>query len=404
MMNILVLTNFWPTASNSISGIFVPQQIAALCRAGCQVTVLVGATLGKRKERHLSPQELGLPAEEVTLVKVPLLRLPEALSANRLAYRFNLRSTGLSVSRTMASLVRKTGTPQGCIVHGLRHYASSAPYWCGRLRARKIACVHGVDPFLARPSVVGYLKADLQRAQHCLDKIILVGSPLRRHATELGINISKTVVIPNGTEMPALSELPLNIVAGEGILKIASVSNLIALKGIDDNIRALRLLKEQYGIAHWQYSVIGDGPERQRLEALAWALGLSNHIRFLGRLPYDETMHEIARADIISLPSWGEAFGIVYLEAMARMKPTIGCHENGAADIIADGDDGVLVPPKDPDSLALALKRLIENPGLRERLGREARRTAERFSWDANVRCVLELLGLQSSSSQDWAV
>jgi len=390
MTNLLIISGFWPNASNPISGIFVVQQIAALSRAGCNVTVLVGNEIGKGV-RHLAPKELGL-SEGVGLVEVPIFRVPEALSSNRLMFWLNVRSIGLSVSRAVASLPLDKAMPDGCIVHGLRYYVISTKFWSRQIGAKKIAFVHGVDPFLLRKPISDLVIPYIHEANDFMSAFALVGSPLRRHARSLGIDATKTVVIPNGTEIP---DLPLNTPPHGNFLNVASVSNLIAWKGIDDNIRALRLLKEQHGISAWRYTVVGDGPERERLQALVASLGLGEQVQFLGRLSYDDTMQEIAKADIFSLPSWGEAFGIVYLEAMARMRPTIGCLGNGAADIITDGKDGILVSPKDPESLALAFKRLFEEPGLREEFGRQARQTAEGFSWDVNARRVLDALGLQ---------
>jgi glycosyltransferase involved in cell wall biosynthesis len=389
---LLVVSGFWPTQANPISGIFASQQIAALCRAGCSVTVLVGEAIGKQKDCYLSPEELGLSADNVVLIKMPLLRLPEVLSASAPAFTLNVRSIGLSVSRAVASLVRERGIPDGCIIHGLRYYMFAAPYWSAPLDLPKIAFMHGVDPFLSKRRMISFAKPYLRRAQTYINRVVLVGSPLRSHAADLGIDEAKTVVIPNGAELPPLSELPTNPASNGGILRVVSVSNLIALKGIEDNIRALWYLKERHGIDRWCYSVIGDGPERARLEALVASLDLKDRIQFLGRLGYAETMGELAKADVFSLPSWGEAFGIVYLEAMGRMRPTIGCLGNGAADIITDGQDGILVPPKDPAVLALALKRLFDQPDLRQALGRRARCTAEQYSWDVNARRVLDIL------------
>ena len=121
-------------------------------------------------------------------------------------------------------------------------------------------------------------------------------------------------------------------------------------------------------------------------------LGLSRRVTFLGRLSYEETMQEIAQADIFSMPSWAEAFGIVYLEAMARGRPAIGCVNNGAADIITDNEDGLLIGPRDVGALEAAIAHLLESPELCRRLGIAGRRTAERFSSDENARRMLALL------------
>lgn len=392
MMHLLIVTHFWPTVSNPVSGIFVVQQLAAFCRAGCRVTVFASRTIGKRMDRLLTPDELGLPSDEVSLVVLPFLRLPEAVSASAPAFAFNVRSSGLSMSKAVASAMSRTAPPAGCIIHGLRYHAFSLPRWGRNLPGRKIAFIHGVDPFLVKQRMTALAASCLNRSRAGLDKIVLVGSPLRFHALSLGLDASGTVVIPNGTDVPALCTPPPNSGADGDILRIVSVSNLVALKGVDDNIRALSLLSAQHGIDNWRYTVVGDGPERGRLQALAASLGLNERIEFPGRLSYPATMNEIANADIFSLPSWGEAFGIVYLEAMARGRPAIGCLENGAADIITDGKDGLLVPPGNHEAVALAIRRLFRQPDLRRAIGRQARLTAEGYSWDVNAGRVLRLL------------
>jgi len=103
-------------------------------------------------------------------------------------------------------------------------------------------------------------------------------------------------------------------------------------------------------------------------------------------------MQAIADADIFALPSWGEAFGIVYLEAMARMRPVIGCLDNGAADIISDGVDGLLIPPHDEVALAQALGCLLSDPEQCRTMGTAGRQTAEQFTWHVNAAKMLELL------------
>src|SRR5690606_21514274 len=194
----------------------------------------------------------------------------------------------------------------------------------------------------------------------------------------------------NGTVLPEPRSLPGR--QARGTCSILSISNLLPLKGIADNLRALAILAGEHGVRDWSYTIIGDGPQRAELQELARTLGLLDRVHFRGRLSYEETMEELARCDIFSLPSWGDAFGIVYLEAMARGKPAIGCRGSGAQEIVTDRRDGILVPAKDPRALARELKRLIEEPELRHSLGTAALRTAERFTWEANARRVLDLL------------
>jgi len=176
---------------------------------------------------------------------------------------------------------------------------------------------------------------------------------------------------------------------------ILSVSNLVELKGIHDNLVALKILRDDIGIFDWTYRIVGDGPQKRMLQRKAVALGLGGHVRFLGRLDRDSTLQEFDQCDVFSLPSWGDAFGIVYLEAMARGKPTVGCFDAGAAEIIENGHDGFLVPPRAPRELATVLSRMWRDPDHVRAIARRGRDTAERFSWDANVARYLTLLGLR---------
>jgi glycosyltransferase involved in cell wall biosynthesis len=106
-------------------------------------------------------------------------------------------------------------------------------------------------------------------------------------------------------------------------------------------------------------------------------------VRFLENLPRNELIACYAHCDIFALPSTGEGFGLVFLEAMALGKPVIGVANGGTLDIIRDGRNGILVPPPKTDSAALenALARLLADSALRESMGREgARIVAEEYS------------------------
>lgn len=399
-MNILVLSSFWPTQSNTTSGIFVAQQLSAFVRAGCRVTLLVGTTLGRPSSAICTLADLGLDAERVTLIEVPLLRLPEILSSFPGALRLNTALAGAMLSRRIKRQMARTAvTFDGCVTHGERYMGLAMPTWRRHVEGRAVMVMHGVDPFLAEMPNRRRARTLVEAAGHSCDAVVLVGRPLHGHAGAIGLPQDKFRVVANGTDLPPADSISDSQRWIDGSRRIVSVSNLTPIKGIDLNLRALAdIAKRRPGLG-WEYRVIGEGVERQRLESLARQMGIADRVRFLGRIPYAETMREIAEADIFSLPSWGEAFGIVYLEAMARMRPVIGCFENGAADIITHDQDGVLVPPRNVDELSHALERLIGNPDLCRRLGRQARGTAEDFSWDHNARRMLELIGIEAEQA-----
>lgn len=400
-MNILVVSSFWPTKSNTISGIFVVQQVAAFVRAGFHVTVLVGKTVGRPSSPICSLDELGLDTGWVTLVEVPLLRLPEKLSSLPGALRLNTLLAGAMLNNVIRGLINQAEvTFNGCVAHGGRYMGLAIPAWRKHVDGGVSIVVHGVDPFLDRITNRRQASTLFSAAGDICDAVVLVGRSLYGHARSIGLPAHKLQVVGNGTNLPDLAEVSDSQRSAEEPRRIVSVSNLIELKGIDDNLCALAAIAQRRPDLEWEYRIIGDGVERYRLEILVRQLSIASRVRFLGRIPYDETMREIADADIFSLPSWAEAFGIVYLEAMARMRPVIGCLENGAADIITHGSDGLLVSPRSVAELSGALEGLIVNPDLCRQLGRNARSTAESYSWDHNARRMLELLGIDTGCLQ----
>jgi len=399
-MRLLIATGFWPSKENSISGIFVAQQVAAFVRLGYQVTILSGNTIGRPASPRLTPSELGLPEERVAMVSYPLLRLPEHLSGLPGGITLNTATTGISMCRLIRKLVRSHGPFDAAIIHALRYAGFALPTWRHLIQGKVLTVCHGVDPFLEQPGNIKRSFPLLQKMVGQCEKLVLVGQPLRTHVHSLGLSQECLAVIPNGTDLPDRTEVSEGQRALDIARRIVSVSNLVALKGIDLNLRALARISATHPQLKWEYVIVGEGPLRYELETLSAELGLTERVRFLGRISYAGTMQAIAAADIFSLPSWGEAFGIVYLEAMARMRPVIGCLENGAADIISDGVDGLLIPPQDEVALAQALESLLSDPERCSRIGVAGRQTAEGFSWQENAQRMLRLLGLKVNNRE----
>ncbi len=125
--------------------------------------------------------------------------------------------------------------------------------------------------------------------------------------------------------------------------------------------------------------VAGDGDDRPRLEALAASLGLSGQVLFTGFVS-EATLAELyARAAVFVMPSRGEGFGLVYLEAMRAGRPCVAARASAAEEIIADGETGLLVDPLDPEAIADALGRLLAAPDLARAMGEAGRRRLERL-------------------------
>lgn len=173
--------------------------------------------------------------------------------------------------------------------------------------------------------------------------------------------------------------------AGTAELNILTVANLIREKGIDFLIRAFAQMRDETS----RLTIVGDGPQQANLKNLAASLGVADRVRFLGLRDDIELL--LNEADIFVHPAiWQEAFGLTIAEAMACERPVIASSVGGIPELIADGDDGVLVPPRDASALSQALDDLVGDPKHRRRLARNARRRVRRdFSLD---RCIKEHL------------
>ena len=180
---------------------------------------------------------------------------------------------------------------------------------------------------------------------------------------------------------------------------ILSVGALSRRKGHEVLVRAVAELGPEF--PDLACRIIGEGPERPRLEELVDRLGLSGIVALLGRRSHAEVLGEMSWCDIFALPSWGEAGGTVYGEAMQFGKPIIACAGEGITEIVQDGVQGLLVPARDSSKLAEALRGLLADPVRRERMGARARElAAAELSYPKLAERLIELYGrmVQTSS------
>ncbi|MEM7413143.1 MAG: glycosyltransferase [Myxococcota bacterium] len=141
-------------------------------------------------------------------------------------------------------------------------------------------------------------------------------------------------------------------------------ANLVRRKGIDLLIEALARCAEAPGLRLW---VVGDGVEKEALEALARERGVTARATFFGRR--DDIADWLEACDVFVLPSRLEGLGVAALEAMARARPVVASAVGGLAEVVLHEETGLLVQPEDADALAAALQRMHADAVLRDRLG-----------------------------------
>lgn len=184
-----------------------------------------------------------------------------------------------------------------------------------------------------------------------------------------------------GDEILRLGSLPLR---RDRPFRPISVGSLLHLKGFDLGLRAFARFQQRYPTA--EYWIIGDGPERRRLERLARELRIADKVIFTGALLRQEVLERLAECDVLLHPALHDSGGCVSLEAMAAGRPVICLDLGGPAFQVTD-DTGIKVPATSPQQavydLAAAMLRLARDPPLRLRLGQGGRRrVAAQFDWD----------------------
>jgi glycosyltransferase involved in cell wall biosynthesis len=184
-----------------------------------------------------------------------------------------------------------------------------------------------------------------------------------------------------------------------GTIRLLTVGYLEERKGHAYVLYSVAELKKMGYKIH--YVLVGDGPQRGRLEKLTDELGISDSVTFEGNKTHPEVWVYYQNCDICVLPSWNEAFGIAYIEALSLGIPVIGCKgEGGPEDLIALGDCIELVTPRDISSLSMALIRLIENPERRVRMGEIGRNIVRsHFTWANNASDTLSIYKLFSHTN-----
>jgi glycosyltransferase involved in cell wall biosynthesis len=207
----------------------------------------------------------------------------------------------------------------------------------------------------------------LHRYQNVFDRIIACGDSVRRRLEEAGfmnVDVVWNCVGPR-PERPPLQDPPT----------VAFAGRLVAEKGVAVLVDAFAQVVR--GLPSARLLVIGEGPERQRIERRIAALDLAASVELTGWLTGDPLETRLRSAWVQVVPSlWDEPFGLAAAEAMMRGTAVVASARGGPTELIQDGASGILVPPGDPARLADALLALLRDPSTAERMGHTSRRFA----------------------------
>jgi glycosyltransferase involved in cell wall biosynthesis len=247
------------------------------------------------------------------------------------------------------------------ILCGHLNFASVA-YWIYRLTGIHYwILVYGVDAWNVQNPIK---KQALQAAE----KIISIsGYTSDRLLKEQNLNPDKISLLPVtfDTRRFQIAPKPEYLLERYGlesnqpvILTVTRLCQTDGYKGYDQIIQALPQIRQQIPNIH--YVLVGKGDDRPRIEQLVKSLNLQTCVTLAGFVPDEELSDYYHLCDVFAMPSKGEGFGIVYLEALACGKPTLGGNQDGAIDALCHGELGALVNPDDVDAIAQTLIQILQ--------------------------------------------
>jgi teichuronic acid biosynthesis glycosyltransferase TuaC len=383
-MRVLIVAEYYPRAARPAWGIWAHRQALAAREAGAEVRVLVL----HRPIPSLSALRRGELRAAWAGVDQPRHATLDGLTVDYLRYLSPPRPRSYGHWGAWAAPFLRRALPRVRrefpfeLVHA--HYAVPAGDAVRRAAPQipMVVSVHGGDVH-GQHAAGPFVAPALAHAR----TVIANSAGTARRCQALGARDVR--VIHLGADIPpAASRPPVTPT-------LVTVGDLVARKRHADVVAALPRLAARH--PELRYRIVGDGPEREPLQALAARLGVADRVQLLGALPHKEAVAEAEGASVFVLPSVFEAFGVSYIEAMAAGVPAVGCRgEDGPEEITAAGDGLELVPPRDPAALAQALEELLSNPERRAALGRAARETVERaFTWQ---RCGTETVAVYSAA------
>lgn len=299
------------------------------------------------------------------------------------------RFRGPWILRTTLALNRRLRELRPAILH--MHYLTALPAPV-LLRFRPfIVSVWGADilgekGLAAEGRQIRFLKTlVLRRAHAVLATSEFLAAATRRYA---GLRADRVTVYPWGVDLYQFQPVPRADPSPERDtpIVIGFVKHLEPKYGAEYLIRAIPSIRARHPAI--RVLVLGSGSLRAQLEHMAASLSVSDVVSFYGKVPHDEVPRYMTEMDIFVMPSVheSETFGIAAVEAQAMGIPVVATRIGGVPEAVLENRTALLVPPRDPEALAQAVVRLIEEPALRRSMSRKGRCFVERsYDWRRNA-------------------
>jgi len=376
----------------AISHTFILREIRDLRSAGFDIQV-ISVKPPDRPIEQLTEEEreefnrtrvvksgwLGILGVQLVEFSTRPLRYLSGLAAAMGMAGWDLRSLARHMAYFAEAVVAGRWMQESAIRHVHSHFASTVAVLAARVYGLKLSLtIHGSDEFI---DPEGFGMAKKVAASSLIVAISQFGrSQIMRFSAPR--DWDKIEVVPLGVDPDIYSPRPFR--AQPEKFEILSVGRLAPVKGVPILLAAIeKLVRDGRRV---RLRLAGDGPSRKSLEEEAARRGLSEHVRFEGSLKAPAVLALYRETDIFVQSSFAEGVPVVLMEAMAMEIPCVATRITGIPELIHDGIDGLLVTPSSVDELADAIVRLMDDAGLRRRLGESARRqVSEHYNLSANV-------------------
>jgi teichuronic acid biosynthesis glycosyltransferase TuaC len=360
-LHVLTLTPFYPVQGDDAQGCFVAEPLPWLAKLNVNNTVRAVRPFYRRGSASMS----SAPARWLRFFSLP--------------GGWGLSSAGAFLFARLLPEIRRlhASHPLDLIhAHSALPCGHAASLLSRELKIPFVVTVHGLDAFSTR-QVEGragrWCAGVSQSVYSSACRVICVSEKVREQVLAGAAGPVNTTVLYNGVD-PQMFSPPEHEADTRVVL---TVGNLIPIKGHDLLLRAFTAIQDRLPAISPALSleIIGDGPERARLQQLAQALGIATKVHFRGRQSRRDVADAMRRATVFALPSRYEGLGCVYLEAMSAGKPVIACQGQGIEEVIRPAVNGCLIAPDDLQGLTDTLATLLQQAELRRKIGEAARRT-----------------------------
>jgi glycosyltransferase involved in cell wall biosynthesis len=377
----------FPSHPGDKQGKFVLDQVRELAAQGCDVTVMVARpwlpgflnSIAGTSKRPVDPSVYA--AERFQVANARFFSLPRYVLGTHAAHFITQLVNDVRTihEQSRIDVIHAHGIPLGYVAVAAAE----------ELGIPSLLTIHGIetaprfDDSQAKRDQIGRMLEET-------DKVVLVGSPLLEYIRRYTTRSDHCVVINNG--FVAYQELvPSTRIPRMRPARVIAVSNYEPSKGFELLIEAIASLESDIR-EQIETVLVGGGSEFAQLLSRVGELGLTSHLHYLGPLAHESVMSELLAADIFCLPSWREAFGIMYAEAMSLGKFTVGCDGQGPSDFIRHLETGYLVAPRTATAVAEALRWAVRHLDERNKIADAGRSfVCGHLTWRHNASRILEI-------------